>query len=71
MFVYLIAQHNGVTERRIASAEAATGEFGQCVKSLAWERDAAGQIASAKQLLDEGAIDASEFDRIKTKALAT
>ena len=71
VFVYLIAQHKGMTERRIASAEAAKSEFDQYVKSAASERDPAGQIARAKQLLDAGAIDAAEFDRIKTKALAT
>jgi hypothetical protein len=61
----------GHRERRIASAEAAKGELDQYVKSVASERDPAGQIARAKQLLDEGAIDTAEFDRIKTKALAT
>ena len=71
VFVYVIAQHKGIAERRIASAEAAQGELDQYVKSVASERDPAGQIARAKQLLDEGAIDTAEFDRIKTKALAT
>jgi hypothetical protein len=31
----------------------------------------AAQIASAKDMLDSGAIDGDEFDAIKAKALAT
>jgi hypothetical protein len=71
VFVYLIAQHKGMTERTIARQEAAKGEFDTYVQSVAAQQSPADQIARAKQLLDEGAIDGAEFERIKTKALAT
>jgi len=70
VFVYVIAEHNGIAERRLAAEEAATGEFDQYVKSVASQPDPAEQISRAKQLLDQGAIDSSEYERIKTKALA-
>jgi hypothetical protein len=40
------------------------------VRSVGSQSDPAGQIARAKDLLDEGAISKTEFDQIKQKALA-
>ena len=40
------------------------------VRSVAGQSDPASQIASAKDLLDKGAITQSEFDAMKQKALA-
>jgi hypothetical protein len=71
VFIYLIAQHEGMTERAMKQQEAAQAQVDQYVKSVAGPGDAAEQIAKAKQLLDSGAITQVEFDQIKQKALAT
>ena len=70
VFVYLIAEHNGMTERAIKQQEAARGQMDQYVKSVAAQNDAATQITNAKGLLDQGTITQAEFDQIKQKALA-
>ncbi len=71
VFVYLIAEHTGMTERALKSQEAAQSQADQYVRSVAGAGDPAEQIAKAKQLLDSGAITQAEFDQIKHKALAT
>jgi Phospholipase_D-nuclease N-terminal/Short C-terminal domain len=70
VFVYLIAEHNGMTERSVQAQESAKSEMDQYVRSVAGQNDPASQIANAKSLLDKGAITQSEFDAIKQKALA-
>ena len=70
VFVYLIAEHKGMTERAIKSQQAAQSQMDQYVKSVAGQADPAEQIAKAKQLLDAGTISQTEFDQIKQKALA-
>lgn len=68
--IYLIARGRRMGERQVrqlADARAATDEY---VQSVAARSDPAAQIATAKGLLDSGAIDQSEFDRLKHKALA-
>ncbi len=69
VFVYLIAEHKGLTERSIKQQTAAEGEFADYVKGVAGSSPAE-QIAAAKKLLDEGTIDQAEFESIKQKALA-
>jgi hypothetical protein len=70
VFVYLIAEHDGMTERSVQEQESAKSEMDQYVRSVAGQNDPASQIANAKSLLDKGAITQSEFDAIKQKALA-
>jgi hypothetical protein len=70
VFVYLIAQHKGMTERSVKQQEAAQAQMDQYVKSVASKSDPAEQIANAKSLLDKGTITQAEFDQIKQKALA-
>jgi hypothetical protein len=71
VFVYLIVEHRGMTERAIKQQEAAKSQFDQYVQSVAVESDPTEQIAKAKGLLDSGAITQAEFDQMKQKALAT
>ena len=70
VFIYLIANNKGMTERSIARAQAQQQQFDQYVQSAAGSGGAAAEIDKAKQLLDSGAITQAEFDAIKQKALA-
>jgi hypothetical protein len=70
VFVYLIAEHKGMTERAIKQQEAAQSQMDKYVQSVAAQTDPAEQIAKAKGLLDAGTISQGEFDQIKQKALA-
>jgi hypothetical protein len=69
VFVYLIAEHDGMTERSIERQQVAQKQTDEYVRSVA-QSGPAEQIAQAKQLLDSGAITQPEFDRIKQQALA-
>ena len=70
VFIYLIANHEGMTERSVKQAQAQQAQMDQYVKSVAGSGGAAGEIEKAKGLLDSGAITQAEFDAIKQKALA-
>jgi Short C-terminal domain/Phospholipase_D-nuclease N-terminal len=69
VFVYLIAEHGGMTERSIERERAAQKQSDEYVRSVA-QSGPAEQIAQAKQLLDSGTITKAEFDRVKEQALA-
>ena len=69
VFVYLISQGHGMTERDISQAQASQAQFDDYVRSVSG--GSADEIAKAKQLLDSGAITQAEFDAIKSKALAS
>jgi hypothetical protein len=69
---YLIANHDGMADRKVKQAQLAQAEFDDYVKSVAKNGGgAAAQIEKAKGLLDSGAIDQTEFDALKAKALAS
>jgi hypothetical protein len=71
VFVYLIAEHRGMSERSMQQQEAAKSQMDAYVRSVAGQRDPSDQIANAKRLLDEGTISQAEFDQIKQRALAS
>ena len=71
VFIYLIANHEGMAERNIKQAQAQQEQMDAYVKSVAGSGGgAAAEIEKAKGLLDSGAISQVEFDSIKAKALA-
>jgi ABC-type multidrug transport system fused ATPase/permease subunit len=71
VFAYLIAEHEGMTERSMKQAEAQQAATDQYIRSVAGTGGgAADEIDKAKKLLDSGAITQAEFDSIKAKALA-
>jgi Short C-terminal domain/Phospholipase_D-nuclease N-terminal len=69
VLVYLIANHDGMAERRMKEAQTSQAQFDEYVRKTAGTGGAASEIEKAKQLLDSGAITQAEFDAIKAKAL--
>ena len=70
VFVYLISQGRGMTERNVDRARSDRAQFDDYVRQTAGSGGAAAEIERAKQLLDTGAITPAEFEAIKQKALA-
>ena len=70
VFVYIISQNNGMTQRNLERAQAQKAQFDDYVKQTAGG-GAAGEIEKAKSLLDSGAISQSEYDALKARALGT
>ena len=70
-FIYLIAEGNNMADRRAEDVRGQQAQFDDYVKTVAADGGgAAAEIEKAKQLLDSGAITQTEFDQLKTKALA-
>jgi hypothetical protein len=70
VLVYLIAQGQHMAERKAADAHASRAAFDDYVRDVSSKGGPTDQIATAKQLLDSGTIDAAEFEQLKRKALA-
>jgi hypothetical protein len=70
VLIYLIANSDEMAERKMGQAQAQRAEFDDYVKTVAASGGPAAEIDKAKQLLESGAINQTEFDAIKAKALA-
>ena len=69
--IYLIARGRSMGERQMAAVADAQATQEKYIKSVAAaSASPADQIASAKALLDSGAITQQEFESMKAKALA-
>ncbi len=74
ILVYLIARGKGMHERQLEQAKEIQRAQTEYIKSVAGTSSSSGaadQIASAKGLLDSGTITQAEFDKLKSKALAS
>ena len=71
VLVYLIANHNSMADRQVKDVEQAQAAFDARVREVAATRDPAAEIEKAHSLLQAGAINQDEFERLKAKALAT
>jgi hypothetical protein len=70
VLIYLIANSDGMAERKMGQVKAQQAEFDDYVQNVAASAGPAGEIDKAKKLLDSGAITQAEFDALKAKALA-
>jgi hypothetical protein len=72
--IYLIVRGRSMGERQMADMARMQAQQEQYIKQVAGSSgggaSAADQIASAKSLLDSGAINQAEFESLKAKALA-
>jgi len=70
VFIYLLTQNDGITQRNLDRAKGQQAQLDEYVRATAGSGSAASEIEKAKSLLDSGAITQPEFDAIKQKALA-
>jgi hypothetical protein len=72
ILVYMIARGRGMHERQLEQVKAMQEAQNDYVRSVAAEspKSAADEIASAKGLLDSGAITQAEFEQLKARVLA-
>jgi len=71
--IYLVSRGQGMAERQMARIRQAQGQTDAYIKQVAGSGgggSAASNIADAKALLDSGAINKAEFEKLKAKALA-
>ena len=72
ILVYLIARGHGMQQRQMEQAQEMHAMQTEYIRSVAGSSSgsSAEEIASAKALLDSGAITQAEFEALKAKALA-
>jgi hypothetical protein len=70
VFVYLVAEHKGMTERTIEQQRTARTRMDRYVWAAA-ATTPSEQIAKGEELLKQGAVTQAEFERIKQRALAS
>ena len=73
VFIYVVTQNDGMTQRNLERAKAQREQMDEYVRTTAGSGGGSGGVADierAKQLLDSGAIDQAEFEKLKQRALA-
>jgi len=69
--VYVIARGRGMARREVSSMRRQRAETDSYIRDVAGTASSpAAEIATAKTLLDSGAISQSEFDSVKKRALS-
>jgi hypothetical protein len=71
VLAYLIFNHDGMADRSEKQSQAAQAQVDQYVRETAGKGGPAGEIDTAKKLLDSGTITQAEFDAIKAKAVGS
>ena len=69
VFVYMIANHEGMSQRSVKEVRAQQQATDEYIRSVAGSGGAAAEIEKAKGLLDSGAITQAEYVAMKAKAL--
>jgi hypothetical protein len=70
VLAYLIVEHDAMAERRTRDLQGAEADTDRYVGSVTATPGPAAEIERANHLLDGGAINQTEFEAIKAKALA-
>jgi hypothetical protein len=70
VLIYLIANGSGMSQRQAEQVRASQQQFDSYVQSVAGSGGGASELAKAKELLDSGAINQEEYDKLKAKVLA-
>lgn len=71
VLAYLVVHGHDMADRRIGEAERQRAALDDHIRTVAaHDGGSAAEIAQAKELLDHGAIDASEYEQLKRKALS-
>lgn len=68
LLLYLVIRGGGMAERSIRQAQESQAEVDSYIRTVAG--GAAGEIAQAKALLDQGAISQEEYETLKQRALS-
>ena len=69
LLAYMITNSESMAQRNVQSVQQSQAEFDSYVQTVA-SGGSAAEIVKAKELLDSGAINQSEFEALKAKALA-
>ena len=69
VLVYLIVNHRGLAERNTKDVQQAQQAFDERVREAAGSGGPAAEIEKARGLLQSGAINEAEFERLKARAL--
>jgi len=70
VFVYLIAEHKGMTERAIETQKAQQAQLDTYIQSVTPDASPTEQIAKADAMRAAGTITDEEFQQLKQRALA-
>jgi hypothetical protein len=70
-FIYVIANGEGMAERRQRDIDTQKADVDQYIRETAGSGGPAAEIDRAQKLLDNGTITQAEFDVIKAKALSS
>jgi hypothetical protein len=68
-FIYLMVRGGGMADRSADAARSVQADQEAYIRSVSGPASSSEQITQAKQLLDSGAIDASEYATLKAEAL--
>jgi hypothetical protein len=71
VFIYMLVNNQGMTQRNVRHAEAQRSQMDDYIRTTAGSGGATAEIERAKGLLDSGTITQAEFDSLKQKALAS
>ena len=69
LLIYLVVRGRDMAERQAGSIREMRAQTDAHIRDVASTASATDQIASAKSLMDSGAITPEEFEQIKRKAL--